>query len=337
MADQRPESLLWSIIVGRWTAQALQAAARLDVAAHLGGGPKSSAELAAATGATPDKLYRLLRALASVGVFAQVGDDDLWQQTPASALLRRDAPGGLAACVMLDHEPRFYEAWGHFAESLKADGTAFEHAAGSPLFSHLSGDRALADTFDRAMTANSRADVAALLAAYDFSAARHLVDVGGGQGALVEALLGAYPALRATLFDLAPVAARAAPGAWPGGLGGRCEVRAGDALADPLPPADCYVAKYVVHVLDDRAARALFANVRRSIEPGGRLLLAEQVVAPGNVRSPAKWLDLVMMALTGGRTRTEREFAELLRAEGFHLRAALRTPGPLCIIEACPA
>jgi hypothetical protein len=329
------EGVIWSMIMGRWFAHALHAAAELDLATLIGDERKSSVELAASTGAHAPSLYRLLRALAGSGVFAQVGEADLWEQSPASRALAR-GPGSLRAQVLLDGEPAFSRAWSQLLSSVSNGETAFSKINGVTAFEYLTRHGAVGALFDETMVNNSAVDDLAILNAYDFSWTSSLADVGGGYGALLVAVLNRYPAIRGTLCDLPRtvegarqhLARELPPERW--------EVVGLDATQSPPPPSSCYVLKYLVHAMDDATALAVLRNVRRAIRRSGRLLVVEQLIAHGNEWSPAKWMDLHMLAITGGGARTEREHRTLLEAAGFRLERVVPTSRPVAVVEAFP-
>lgn len=334
-AERSAEGVIWSMIMGRWFAHALHAAVELDLATLIGDGKKSSVELGEATGAHAPSLYRLLRALAGSGVFAQVGDANLWEQSPASRALAR-GPGSLRAQVLLDGEPAFARAWDHLLSGVSKGQTAFSQVNGVSAFEYLTRNEAVGALFDETMVNNSMVDNLAVVNAYDFSWTTSLVDVGGGYGALLIAILNRYPAIRGILCDLPRTVDGARQHLARELSSERWEVAALDAARASPPPASCYVLKYLVHTMDDPVALAVLQNVRRAIRPSGRLLVIEQVIARGNDWSPAKWMDLHMQAITGGRSRTEQEHRELLEAAGFRLERVVPTTRPVSIVEAWP-
>jgi hypothetical protein len=189
--------------------------------------------------------------------------------------------------------------------------------------------------FDAAMGDHSRAQIDALLAAYDFSGISHLVDVGGGQGLLLQKVLAAYPALRGTVFDQPQVVA---PVAVPPELAGRLSIQSGDFFAAVPAGADAYLLKHILHDWGDEACLRILGQIRAVMAPGARVLLVEQVIPPGNAPFPGKLLDLNMLVMTeGGRERSPSEYARLLGKAGLNLQRIVPTPSPVSVVEAVAA
>jgi SAM-dependent methyltransferase len=335
--EGRPPSLaLLDLITGKWVAQALAVAARLGVADMLADGPKPCDELARANQVDAGALHRLLRALASVGVFAEVGEGQ-FALTPMAELLRTDVFGSLRAMAMMMGEAWSWAAWGEMYRSVKTGETAFEHVFGMGLFDYLARHPAEARTFDEAMTGWSTQTARAIVASYDFAGISTLADVGGGHGALLGTILRAHPEMRGILFD-APAVVEGTTGRLEAvGLLDRCRVVGGDFFATVPEGADAYVLCHIIHDWDDARAVAILANCRRALAPGGKVLLMEIVIPPGNTPSLGKLLDLEMLVVAGGRERTEAEYGSLLAEAGLRLARIVPTPSPLSLIEAVAA
>lgn len=304
------------MIHGYRLTQALYVAASLGVADLLGDGPKTADELAAATGANSDALYRVLRALASVGVFAETSEGR-FTLTPMAALLRQDHPASLRGMILYaGDEP--YRAWGALLPGVMTGDNPFEQVFGAQHFQYLAQHPASNEAFNQAMSASSRQAAMAIVAAYDFAAAGKVVDIAGGQGVLLAAILRAYPALHGVLFDQPHVVADAMPLLEAAGVADRCELASGDFFA-AVPPGDTYTLRHILHDWDDDHCIAILRSCVQALAPGGRVLAIESVIEPGNGPSPAKFLDLMMFVMNGGRERTAEEYRRLFAAAGLTL------------------
>ena len=304
------------MIHGYRLTQALHVAASLGVADLLHDGPKTADELAAATGANGDALYRLLRALASVGVFAET-NERRFTLTPLAALLRQDHPVSLRAMILYAAtEP--YRAWANLLPGVMTGDNPFEQVFGAQHFQYLAQHPVSNEAFNQAMSASSRQAALALVAAYDFSAAGKVVDIAGGQGALIAAILRANPALHGVLFDQPHVVENALPLLEAAGVADRCELASGDFFA-AVPPGDTYTLRHILHDWEDDHCIAILRSCAQALAPGGRVLAIESVIEPGNDPSPAKFLDLMMFVMNGGRERTAEEYQRLFAAAGLTL------------------
>jgi SAM-dependent methyltransferase len=330
-----PQAVLSQMINGYWVTGAIHAAARLRLAEIIGGAPRPLAELAAACDANPAALYRLLRALAALGIFAE-REGRAFAHTPLSEALRPGVPGsmhGLALMTGLMH----MHAWPEITSSVRTGEPAFNKVFGKGVFEHVTGDREAGAAFDDAMAGYTAATAAAVVRGYDLSDASTIVDVGGGNGALLAAILERHPAARGVNFDLPPAAERARALLERRGLAGRCEVVAGDFFRAVPEGGDAYALKMIVHDWNDDDSIAILRNVRKAIKPDGRLLLMEAVIDPANgAGAPGKLMDINMLVMTGGRERTADEFAALCRAGGFRLDRIVPVHPTLAVIEARP-
>ena len=296
----------------------------------------TSEALAAAARAHPGALYRVLRALASVGIFAK-DESGFFRTTPIAELLRTDSPESLRAFVIMLGEPESWVAWGDVLHSVRTGKPAFEHAFGVPLFRYMAEHHDAAQIFDEAMTRRSATENAAVVAAYDLAEASTVVDVAGGQGSLLLEILVAFPHLCGVLFDVPHVVDGARRLLRGTDIGSRCRLHAGDFFVDALPAyADVYVLTKVIHDWNDQRAREILQACRRAMSGNARLLLIEPVVPRGNEPSIAKLLDLFMMVWPGGRERTEAEHQALLASAGLDMCRTIPTASALSIIEARP-
>lgn len=333
--EPSPQDQLARLASGYWHTQAIYVAAKLGVADLLAGGPKSAEDLAHSTATNPAALYRLLRALASLGVFAE-DDRGRFALTPTADCLRTDAPGSLRSLCVVRGEWQ-YEAWGRLLHSVRTGETAFEAIHGMPLFDYLAEHPDKGKLFDDAMTGVHGRETAAMLDAYDFSAVGTLADVGGGNGEVISSVLKRYPAMRGVLFDRPAVAERARGNLEAAGLAGRCDVRPGDFFASVPAGADAYLLRHIIHDWDDEKSAAILRNCRAAMGPRGRLLVVEGIVPPGNGPSVSKFFDLAMMVLPGGMERTEDEYRRLFAAAGFTLARVVPTRTWVSVIECTPA
>ena len=326
---------LLRMIAGGWITQAIYVAAKLGIADLLEEQPKSNAQLAEATGADEESLYRVLRALASLNIFAETADGR-FGLTPLAACLRTSVAGTLRFFAIMQGEQWVWRSWGETMHSVRTGQPAFDHVFGAPVFKFYSVNQVAARVSADGLTSRSGPENAAVAAAYDFSDARTIVDVGGGQGTLLSAILAANPQARGILLEMPHVIDMAKPMLEQSCLAGRYELVSGDFFSAVPGGGDVYLLKKVIHDWDDNRAQAILDSCRKAIPPSGRLLLVEAVVPPGNEPSFAKLIDLLMLVYAGGRERTEAEHQALLKSAGFGLRRVIPTASTLSIIEAIP-
>jgi O-methyltransferase domain/Dimerisation domain len=312
--------------------QALSVAARLGIPDLVRDRPKDADELASATGAHAPTLYRLLRALTGLGVFAQ---DE--QARFGLTLLGRtlcSGPGTTRERAAFVGEPWVWSAWGNLCHSVLTGESAFRQTHGISLFEYLEQSPEARSSFHHNLSKQSELQIPSILAAYDFSGFERLIDIGGGHGVLLTAILAANPSLTGVLFDLPEVAVDAAAVASASGVAGRFEVVDGSFFDSVAPGGDCYLLKLVIHDWDDERAVQILRNVRAAIGDDGKLLLIEFVMPAGDAFHHAKFMDLSILVLTeSGRERTEAEYRDLLAAGGFTLAEIIQTASSLSIIE----
>jgi hypothetical protein len=286
-------------------------------------------------------LYRLLRALAGVGVFAQQADGR-FRLNRAAELLREDGADSLWATVVMLGEEQ-HRCWDDLIETVRTGEPAFERLYGRPVFDYLGEHPEQARIFDAAMTGFSGRETRAILDAYDLSGVGTLADIGGGAGSKLAGILGRYPAMRGLLFDLPHVVERARPVLEAAGVSERCDVQGGDFFERAPVGADAYVLGHIIHDWDDAKAGRILDNLRRAMSSGARLVVVEYVipevaaVSSGDGASLGKWLDLHMLVAAGGLERTELEYRRLFAAHGFRLTGVVPTAGDVSVIEARPA
>src|SRR5262245_4630278 len=316
--------------------QALSVASRLHIADRLRDRPMEAAELASASGAHAPTLYRLLRALTGLGVLTE-DDRSRFALTPLGRTLC-SGPRSIRERAAFIGEPWIWNAWGNLYESVMSGDSAFRRTHGMSLFAYLECHPEARSSFHRNLSAQSQVQIPSILEAYDFSHFERLVDVGGGRGALLTALLAANPKLTGVLYDLPEVVTDAEDVDSRSGVAKRFE-SIGGSFFDSVPPGgDCYLLKLVIHDWDDERAVRILRNVRAEIAGGGKLLLIEFVMPRGDAFSHAKFMDLSILVLTeNGRERTDAEYRELLAAGGFALTTVIQTDSALSIIEGVPA
>jgi SAM-dependent methyltransferase len=316
-------------IMGFMISQAVYVAAKLGIADRVADAPRTATELAEATGAHEDALYRLLRMLAGHGIFVEHADAS-FGNSELSELLR-DRPGSFRDFALVFGE-HFYPAFAETLRTVETGEPAFDAVFGAPWDDHLASHPAASARFNRFM-ADGKQELAELLAADEWRDGETVVDVGGGNGALLQALLERRPGLRGVVFDLPHVASEAEERIHAAGLSERCAVAAGS-FFDAVPEhGDVYVLSRILHGWDDDRARAILGLIREAIAADGRLLVVDGVVAPPN-EPGMKLMDLLMLTL-GGRERTEEEWRGLLAAAGFEL-TSIRPAVFSSILEAVP-
>ena len=329
-----PRLQLWGLINGFQITQAIHVASTLRVADHLNDGALPLGELATLTSSHPDSLYRLLRALAAVGVFRE-DEGQTFALTPMADCLRADSPASIGAWAEVVGSPYFWQAWGHLLYSVRTGENAFENLNGKDVWRFRAEHPEYGATFDRAMTQHSRGSAEAVIRAYDFSAFRHVVDVGGGQGLLLSAILAAHPHMRGTLFDQANVVTRAGAVLSECGVIKRCDIVAGSFFEAVPEGADAYLMRVIIHDWEDDEAVAILKTCRRAFRETAKLLLIERLVGPPYEMPATKFSDLNMLVSPGGRERTREEYSALLAKAGFELTDVFPA-GIFNVIEAQP-
>jgi hypothetical protein len=319
------------MITGYWLSQAVYVAAKLGLADRLRDGPRTAAEVAAETASHPPSLYRLLRALASVGVFAQ-DSQGRFGLTPLDNCLRSDVPGSQRAMAIMAGEEH-YAAYGELLFSVQTGRTGFEKVFGQPVFDFLSQHPEQARLFDQAMVSVHGRETGAMLDAYDFTGVGVLADIGGGNGSVLTAVLARYPAMRGILFDLPGVAERAKTSIVAAGMAGRCEVVGGSFFESVPPGADAYLLRHIIHDWNDEQCGRILRNIHQAMGEGGRLLVVESLIPPGNEPAFGKLLDLTMLVIPGGLERTRAEYEALFGAAELRLTRVVPTRADVSVIE----
>jgi O-methyltransferase domain len=338
--DLPPAAVLYQLSIGHYVSRALHVAAKLGLADLLAGGPRDAAELAKESGTHAPAVRRVMRLLASAGIFEEL-EGGRFALLPLGALLRRDVPGSAHPMVLL-FAGHVQESWRELEFCLRTGEPGFRRSSpGLDAFAALERDPEAAVLFDEAMATFAPQLAAAIAAAYDFSSFATVVDVGGGNGSLLIGILEANPRLWGVVFDQPRVAERAKAHVAAAGLADRCSV-AGGSFFEAVPSGgDAYLLKHVIHDWDDRRASEILANVREEMPPHGKLLVVEGVyperVDTSLASRGAAANDVNMLVVTGGRQRSAAEFEELYAASAFRLTRIVPTASPAAsVIEGEP-
>jgi len=325
--------LVFQLATGYIASSALYVAVKLRVADRLADGPRPVADLAAAAGANGDGLYRVLRSLASLGVFEEVSPGT-FANNLASSTMRSDAPGSTQPMALWMSDPFHFRVYADMMHSVMTGQPAADKTVGMPVFEYFQRDKELSEVFNDAMTAFSAFVVPAALEAYDFGDISLLVDVAGGHGQVLTSILQKHPRMRGILFDIEHVIAGAIPRLEQAGVNDRCSTATGDFFKAVPEGGDAYIMKHIIHDWDDERALKILANIRKAMKPGGRIILLESVLASSNEPDFGKLIDLEMLVMPGGRERTADEFRALFQRAGFTVTKIVPTKSPLSVIEA---
>ncbi|MEH1123248.1 methyltransferase [Micromonospora sp. CPCC 206061] len=337
MTDPRPRTALELVYRIQELADyivpfAIRMTCELRVADLLTDGPRPVAQLAAATGTHPPTLCRVLRTLATKEIFVEV-EPEVFGLTPAAQLFRGDHPLSLRDAYPMI--PANFEAWAHFAHTVRTGEPVFPHVHGVPYYEHLATHPDDSARFDGIQGAGSRLELRATLRAYEWGRLASVVDVGGSNGAFLAGLLARYRRLRGVLFELPHVAKGAEAVLAAAGVADRCEVVAGDFFAGVPAGHDAYVLKRVLYDWDDADAGRLLRSVREAVRPDSRLLVLDPVVDPRPELAISKTYDLLSLTMLGGRARTEDEVVALCGEAGFAVTRVVQT-AMFPLIEAAP-
>jgi ubiquinone/menaquinone biosynthesis C-methylase UbiE len=330
-----PHVQLIQMGVAIWQARAVYAAAELCIADCLACGPLAPEELALKTGTHAPSLGRLLRALASCGLVEQTPSGQFVNTTLGDSL-RDGAPGAARATILTIAGSWQWKAWDHFLHALQTGESGMQAAYGNDLFGYLSGEPLHSARFNDAMVGMHGAVASAVIEAYDFSRLKNIIDVGGGKGALLTSILKAHPQVQAVLFDLPEVERSAREYLIASGIGARCSFFGGDFFEHIPSGHDAYLLAHVLHDWKDDQAIAILKQCRRAMRADGRLLIVEAVLPDGNTPHHGKLMDLLMLTVTGGIERSEREFAQILALADFALSDVHPTMTHQSVIEAIP-
>ena len=331
-APQPPPNVrILEIVFSVVTSRALWAAAEAGVADHIDGEPRAVADLAAATGSHAGALYRVLRLLASHGIFEE-HEDRRFSHTEMSRTLRSDHPTRARAAVRMVGMPVMWQSFGAIDASLATGGTGWDVAVREPVFEWMSRRPAEASLFNDAMIGIHGGEQPATADAYPFAGT--VIDVGGGSGNMIVSVLKRHPAVRGVVFDMPHVVAEAAQRLKAEGLDDRGSVAPGSFFDGVPAGGDAYILSHIIHDWDEPKALRILEHVRAAKKPGGKVLIVEMVVPPPNVPHPAKALDVTMLTVAGGQERTEDEYRALLAKAGLRLTRVIPTMSPVSIVEA---
>ena len=328
-----PPDVMRNLAIGYWVARLVHVAAKLRLADLLKDGPRTPEDLATAAGVQPLALYRVLRALASVGVFAET-TGRRFKLTPLAATLQTGVPASRHGWALMINENWMWDAWKELLHGVKTGEVPFLKAHGVPIFEYFEKHPGDLQVFGESMTSLSRTENPTVAAAYKFSGIRTLVDVGGGHGSLLATILKANPKLKGVLYDQPSVIARAQKDqhVTTKGIAGRCRLESGNFFEAVPKSGDVYIMKSILHDWNDEACVKILANCRAAMNEKGKVLVVDNVIAPGNDPGWGKLLDIQMLII-GGRERTRKEFATLFAAAGLKLTRVVPTKCPLSIVE----
>jgi hypothetical protein len=333
MPQPPPEAILPQMILGGLMQKGIYVTAKLGIADLLAKNPSTAEELAAATDTHAPSLYRILRLLATAGVFAE-NSQGKFELTPIAELLQSDTPNSMRDYAIMMGEDWIWQAYGELMYSVKTGGIAHDKVQGMSSFEFYAKNEEAGKIFNRAMTNLSQLTAPAIAEGYDFSGISKLVDIAGGHGLLLATILKANPHLQGVLFDLPFVIEGANELLESEGVAKRTEKVSGDFFESVPIGADAYMMKHIIHDWNDEQSIKILQNIHRAMNDDGKVLIVEMVVPEGNEPSPAKGLDIVMLTIEGGKERTEKEYKELLDAAGLHLTRIIPTRSPFSIVEA---
>ena len=320
---------------GYWVSRIVYAAAKLGLADHLAGGPKSAAELAGPTRTHAPSLHRLMRTLASLGILSEDANRR-FALTSLGEALKTGAPGCARATILFLAGDWWWQAWQHILYCFKTGKTGMKKEFGMTSYEYLAKHRQDASYFNEAMIGFNTGEPPAVAAAYDFSAFDTVVDVGGGTGNLLATILERHPGPRGILADLPRVVRDASALINARGLRDRITTKAIDFFKSVPGGGDAYLLSHVIHNWSEEQCLTIFGNCRKAMKPRGRLLIIETVLPAGDTPHPGKLLDIAMLVMPGGKERTEEEYGTLLSKAGFRLTHVVPTESAVSVVEAAP-
>ncbi len=335
--DVSPETAaaqqIMQLSTGYIASTCLYVAVKLRIADLIDRASRSSADLARELKVNEDALYRVMRTLTSLGVFEEKSART-FANNLASSMLRSETPGSMYEMALWMTDPFHFQVYANALHSVQTGDPAVEKTFGVPVFEWFPKNPDESEVFNNAMTMFSAMVIPAALEVYDFSGIGTLIDIAGGHGRVLTSILQKYPSMRGVLFDLEHVLAGARPVIESLGLAERCRTVSGDFFKAVPEGGDAYIMKHIIHDWDDERAATILKNIRTAMNPGGRVILLESVVAPGSQPDFAKIIDIEMLLMPGGRERTEQEFRDLFARAGFELTRIIPTKSPLSVIEA---
>lgn len=332
---QSPQDQLRAMTRNWKLAPILYAITELEIADHLADSPKTVTELAELTDTHAPSLYRLLRAVVTIDLF-HCNEMEQFDLTPLSNVLRKDVENSMRKIILWNCSPMFWRSWGELLHTLSTGEVAFQHAYGKGFFEHLDANPADSELFNVSMTRMTTEDAETMLTAFDFSEYTSVVDIGGGHGTLITAILQRYEDLHGAIFDLPQVVEGTQAIIESEGLSDRCQVIGGDFFQQVVSGYGLYIMKDIVHDWDDVQAIRILQKTHEAMSENARLLIMERIVPPNNEMHGSKWVDLTMMLVTGGKERTREEYQALLSQAGFEITRIIPTDAAYSIIETKP-
>jgi ubiquinone/menaquinone biosynthesis C-methylase UbiE len=328
-----PHAQLMQFILGKWISKPIYVAAELGIADILADGPKSVEDLACMSDTHPTSLYRLLRALAAVGIFSET-NDGCFELTPMAECLKT---GIMRSVALMFHSDWHDKAWDNLLYGVKTGEAAFDYAYGMPLFDWFKENPSAAKIYNEANALKAASSHRVIVDAYDFSGINTLSDIGGGTGALMAEILNAYPSMHGVVADIASVVRQAKTEIQARGVDARCTCVDCDFFNEIPAGSDAYLMSHILHDWNDIQCQTILGNCHKAMQPGTRLLIVEAVIPAGNEFSIGKLLDLEVFVMGGGRERTEVEFRNLLESCGFQLSQVIPTEESISVLEAVRA
>jgi len=334
-ASLAPDKTLETFLMHSTVTSCLQVIAKLLIADRLAQSPETAEVLASETSTHAQSLYRVLRMVASVGVFRE-DEQGRFHMTPTAELLRTDVPKSMQPWLVLRGEEWHRGSWNKLYNTVCTGNTAFNIAHDEGLFDYLKHDSDAATVFNKAMAA-TEIFTQAIVDAYDFGDTQKIIDVGGGYGSLLQSILQKNTHLHGVLYDTKKVTDQARKGIEDAGLTSRCEIIAGDFFSNVPSGADTFLLRRIIHDWDDEKSIKILKNCRQAMNDNkGKLLLAETIIEHGNAPSPGKFYDLDMMVMAGGLERTLNEYSALFEAAGFTLTNVVSTKSNMSVLEGRP-
>ena len=327
-----PQAVIMQLSMGAAVTQAIYVAAKLGIADILANGEKSVDEIAIAADAHSPSLYRILRSLASLGVFTET-EKRIFANTPVSEVLRSGIPGSMRGSMIFMGEPWHYNVWADMLHSAKTGETAWKETHGEEVFDWFAKNPEASEIFNGCMSELSAGSAPAVVAGYDFSGIDTIADIAGGHGLMLSQILKANPTLKGILFDMEHVVSGAGEMLRSYGVEDRVRCVSGDFFSE-VPAADAYIMKHIIHDWDDERSIKILESIHRAMIGEGKVLLAEMVIPEGNDPHPGKMLDLEMLTSPGGIERTADEYSQLFEKAGFRLNRIVPTMSPFSVIEA---
>jgi O-methyltransferase domain/Dimerisation domain len=333
--SEAPQAHLIQMATAHWVSRFLLVAVQMNLADELAERPKTANELAKATGAAAPSLYRMMRTLASLGLFKEDAEHR-FSLTRLGEPLQTGVPGSVRASILTLAGEIFTKALDHLFYSVQTGKTSFEKAFGVPLFDWLANHPAEASMFSETMVGLHGTEPPAVAAAYDFAEFGTIIDVGGATGNLLSTILGRYPKPRGILFDLPHVVADAAKPISARGLATRIKIESGSFFESVPGGGDVYLLSHIIHDWSEPQCLTILGNCRRAMNRNSRLLIVEMVLPGGDTPHLGKMLDIIMLAIPGGQERTEPEYRALLDKAGFQLKRVVPTESAVSVVEAVP-